>query len=450
MRFISTRDAKNSVSFKQAIIDCMPQDGGLYVPDGNDDLRRWILYMDDRTSFANIAGTLTSALINTEFSPIICETIATRAFPFEPLLKKLDDNLFVLELYHGPSGSLKDFGVSYLTACLETIMQYDGQKAILLDATTGELGACMAQALRGKKLLKSVLLAPKGKLRGMDESDYVWNGGNIYPIEIDGTEKDCHDLVRKIFSDHSLVEKYHLTVANTANIGRLLPQTFFYTYAFSRLKGQVSGDIYYALTGGNYGNLVAGLYGWQFALPVNGFIVPTTDNIQLDVQGNCTVLDSVVPFAQRPATDPSDPSNLERLEYLFHGTAAGQSIGFGSMLKNFVFPAKISAAKKEAACKSLFMKYNYLANESVCAAYAASLERQEMVEADDGTVVLIMRHAPSHSAAFIKQSVGEAPEVPANTAAALKPAVINKPIIAANDVEQVISVLNSLNLLRIF
>lgn len=443
MRYISTRDKNNSVSFKKALLDCMPSDGGLYVPDQTEDLRRWFLYTDDKTSFANIAGSLTSALINTEFSPIICETIATHAFPFEPVLKKLDDNLFVLELFHGPTGSLKDFGISYLTACLETILQMDGEKSILLDTTeSGEFGACMAHAMRGKKLLKSVILAPKGKFRGMEESDFVWNGGNIYPIEIDGTEEDCHNLIRKIYADKSLVEKYHLTVANTANVGRLLPQMFFYTYAFSRLKKQVSGDIYYALSAGNYGNLVAGLYAWQYAMPVNGFIVPTTDNIQLDVQGNCTVLDSFVPFEKRAPVDPSDPSNLERLEFLFKG--------YAPMIKNFVYPAKVTAKQKEEACKQLFMKYKYFATESVCASYAAALQRKDIIEEDDGTTVLIMRHAPCHSAAFIKQSIGEVVETPANTAAALKPALLNKPAIAADDIEQVISVLNSLNLLRIF
>src|SRR5574344_1821949 len=159
MRYISTRDKNNSVSFKKALLDCMPSDGGLYVPDQTEDLRRWFLYTDDKTSFANIAGSLTSALINTEFSPIICETIATHAFPFEPVLKKLDDNLFVLELFHGPTGSLKDFGISYLTSCLETVLQLDGGKSIMLDASvTGELGACLAHAMRGKKLLKSVIV----------------------------------------------------------------------------------------------------------------------------------------------------------------------------------------------------------------------------------------------------------------------------------------------------
>ena len=243
MRFVSTRDSNNIVDFKQALLDCMPADGGLYVPCECEDLRKWILYADERTSFANLAGTLTSALVNREFSPIICEAIATRAFPFEPVMKQLDDNLFALELYHGPTGTFKDFGVAYLTAALETVLQMNGERAIFLDATSGELGACMAHALRGKRLVKSVLLCPKGKFRGMDESDFVWNGGNIYPIEVDGTEADCHNLIRRVFADRELVKKYHLSVANTANIGRLLPQAFFYTYAFTRIKKIADGDI---------------------------------------------------------------------------------------------------------------------------------------------------------------------------------------------------------------
>lgn len=156
----------------------MPSDGGLYVPCDTEDLRHWILYADENTSFANLAGTLTSALINKEFSPIICETIATTAFYFEPQVKQLGQNLFVLELFHGPTGTFKDFGVSYLAAALETILRYNDEKAILLDATTGNLGASLATALRGKKLVKSVLLYPKGKVYGLEESDLVWNGGN--------------------------------------------------------------------------------------------------------------------------------------------------------------------------------------------------------------------------------------------------------------------------------
>ena len=247
MKFVSTRDPSNSVNFEKAVLDCMPKDGGLYVPKDFADLRRFLLYMDSQTSFANIAGTLTSACINDEFSPIICETIATKAFPFAPVLKRLDDRLFALELFHTPTGSHKDFGISYLVNCLETILTMNGGTAVFLDSTIGELGASLARAIHGKKHLKAVLLYPRGFVRGLSDENFIWNGGNVLPVEIDGNEHDCHSLVREFFADRSLVEKYNLTVANTANIGRLMPQMFFYPYAFSRLKEQVNADIFYAL-----------------------------------------------------------------------------------------------------------------------------------------------------------------------------------------------------------
>ncbi|MCI7534479.1 MAG: threonine synthase, partial [Treponema porcinum] len=104
MKFTSTRNKSLSVGFSQAVLNCMPDDGGLYVPFETEDLRRWILYTDENTSFSSLAGSLTSAFIKDEFSPIICETIATRAFPFSPEIKQLDENLFLLELFHGPTG----------------------------------------------------------------------------------------------------------------------------------------------------------------------------------------------------------------------------------------------------------------------------------------------------------------------------------------------------------
>ena len=119
--------------------------------------------------------------------------------------------------------------------------------------------------MRGKKHVKAVLIYPKGRGRGLEESDFVWNGGNILPVEVDGTEADCHKIVREIFDDRQLVEKFHLTVANTANIGRLMPQLFFYPYAFTRLKKEVYSDIYYAMPCGNYSNLVAAVFGIAFA-----------------------------------------------------------------------------------------------------------------------------------------------------------------------------------------
>lgn len=438
MKFYSTRNTENITDFKNAILNCMPSDGGLYVPSNMNDLRRWILYADEKTSFSSLAGSLTSAMINDEFSPIICETIAARSFKKDPVFKQLDYNLFLLELYNGATGTFKDYGVSYLTATLETILQLDEQKAILLDATTGELGACMAKALKDKKLLKSVLLAPKGSFRGMEESDFVWNGGNIYPIEVDGTIEDCHNLVRAIFENQELVKKYHLTVANTANIGRLLPQAFFYTYAFSRLKKIVNGDIYYAFSAGNYGNLISGLYGWKFSLPVNGFIVPSTTTLTQDALGNCMITDSIVPLKDRMPSDPASPSNIERLEQIFKANSL--------MIRSFVFPSLVSEEDINNACKELFMKYKIFADKDTSAAYAAAKKREDVIEDGDGAIVLVAREDPSIDEKFLMHNLGECPNKNSSVAQAFTKVQLNKPCLLPNDLATMISVLDSLNL----
>lgn len=411
MRFVSTRDSSNCVNFEKAVLDCMPRDGGLYVPQNFADLRRYLLYMDGKASFANIAGTLTSACINDEFSPIICEAIATKAFTFEPKLRRLDDRLFALELYHTPTGSHKDFGISYLVNCLETILTMNGKKAVFLDASVGELGASLARAIRGKKNLKAVLIYPRGFVRGLSDEDFIWNGGNVLPVEVEGTEHICHQIVRDFFADRNLVEKYNLTVANTANIGRLLPQMFFYPYAFSRLKEQVNGDIFYAMPCGNYSNLVAGLYSWRLSLPVNGFICPSTDEIKADLSGSCQIMDSMVPLKDREGADPASPSNLERLEEIFSA--------YSLMLKHFVFPADVTDEEAENASRKLFLDYNIYADKWSSCAFAAASEKHEMTDEDEASTVLVMRDHPALSSPWIRHAIGEAPEMPERISRAL-------------------------------
>lgn len=409
----------------------MPKDGGLYVPFETEDLRRWVLYTDENTSFASMAGSLTSAFIKDEFSPIICETIATRAFKFSPEIKQLDENLFLLELYHGPTGIHKDFGISFLVSCLETILHLKGENATFLDVSKGDLGASLAFALRGKKHIKAVLLYPKGFVRGLEESDLYWNGGNIYPIEINGSELDCHNIVRQIFHEEQFVVDHKLTVANTANIGRLLPQAFFYPFAFSRIKNKVNSSISYALAPGNYSNVVAGLYAWQFALPVNGFVIPSTDSLSVDPLGNPILLDSVVPLKRRIPADPAEPSNIERLEDIFSANSL--------MMKHFIYPQNIDEKDINIAAKDLFVKYNIYADRHTSRAYAAALAHRKVNEGDVGVSVLVARDSPSLSEEFIRHTVGEIPEMRDSVKKSLKSIDLKRDYFEnANEVKSII------------
>ena len=401
----------------------MPQDGGLYVPCQTADLRRWILFMDEKTKFSSIAGSLTSAFINDEFSPIICETIATNAFKFSPEIRQLDENLYILELFHTPTGMHRDFGLSFLTSCIETILTLRGGSSVFLDVSTGELGASLALALRNKKHLKAVIVYPKGKIRGIDQRDFIWNGGNILPVEVDGTEQDCHQIVRTVFADRDFIEKNCITVANTANIGRLLPQAFFYPYAFSRIKSRISGSIEYALAPGNYSNLVAGLYAWQFALPLNGFVIPATQDISVDAKGSPILLDSVVPLEKRESADPSEPSNIERLENVFRANSM--------MMKHFIYPQAIEKNDVDWAAKELFTKSGLYADRHTARALAAidSRKKNGRGETDGVTTVLIARDSPCLSEEYVRHTLGEVPEMPETIRETFKPVQLNRPLI---------------------
>ena len=405
MELVSTRNSKKSVSFRNAVLDCMPRDGGLYVPAREEDLRPWIMYMDETTRFSSIAGTLTSALLKEEFSPVVSERIAAAAYnAYSPQLRQLDDHLFSLELFHGPTGCHKDFGLLWFASALEHILTMEDRSAVVLAATAGMTGRSMAAAFSGKKRLKMILVYAKGTLAGLDPSMLAWNGGNIWPVEIDGTLQDAQNLVRGVYEKKELVDRYGLTLANTMNIGRLLPQVFYYMFAFTRLRRQVRGDIFYAVPSGNYGNLVAGLYAWKFSLPVNGFITDATPALSCDASGQCLCLDSIVPLSQRGPT--ASPSNLERLEQVFSVNQA--------MLRGLVFPAAIPPDSIPEIIHTVWKKYGVMLDPAAAAAYGATSVMQERVNSDEGTVVIVSKDHPAFSADRLRVACGESPLIPDN------------------------------------
>ena len=423
MQFTSTRNSNLKVSFSQAVRDCIPDDGGVFVPSSIEDMRRWIYYIDETTSFASIAGSLTSALMHEEFSPIICETIATAAFPVEPVVKQLDGSLFMTEMYHGFTGCHRDYGVSYLVSYLETTLQLKGGKAVFLDFTHGGLGALLSKILKGKKNIKAVLVYQKGTVRGLDEESLVWNGGNIYPVEMEGSEAEIKAAISEVFADREFVQANGLTVANTTNVCRLLGQIFFFPYSFAQVKKKFNGEFYYAMGAGNYGSLMAGLYSWRFALPVNGFYVPSTTALARSANGSPVVLDSLVDLKVRGETNPAIPANLERLESFFGKNEM--------MMRNFIYPCDVSEEQRDAAAKELYMKYGIFADKETASAYAVVKENCSEVFDEDGAFILTAYNHPSLSSDYCRHVIGEAPEMPDEIKASFVPVQLRRPVIAS-------------------
>lgn len=405
MELISTRDASRVVSFRQAVLDCIPPDGGLYVPAKEEDLRRWIMYMDGNTSFASIAGTLTSALLKEEFSPVVCERIAGKAFTgYSPEIRQLDERMFLLELHTGPTGCHKDFGFMWLASALEHLLIMENRTAIVMAAVDSITGRSLAAAVAGKERLRLVLVYPKGAARGLDPATFIQNGGNICPVEIDGKLSAAEDLVRGVYGDRSLVEKHNLTLANTMNIGRLLPQVFFYMYAFTRIRKKIQGDIFYSVPSGNYGNLVAGLYAWKFSLPVNGFVTDATSGLSCDARGNCLFMDSLVPLKNRGPADPAVPSNLERLEQIFELNPL--------LLRGLVYPSEVNRNMVPDLMLDAFRKYGIFIDSDTAMAYGAITAAGERIDFDEGSVILVSKDHPAFEANRVRRACGIPVKIP--------------------------------------
>lgn len=436
MKLVSTRNSNIAVSFKHAIFDCMPADGGLYVPYSEHDLRSWILHMNEQTTFSTIAGSLTAALLKEEISPVISERIAVAAFQgYSPRLRQLDDRLFLLELFHGPTGNHRDFGFLWLASALEHLLTIDEKNAIVIASSTGAGGRSMAAAFGNKKHLKLIILYPKGYAKGLKPEHLFQNGGSVYPVEVKGDTAAVENLIRSIYQERQLIEEYNLTLANTVNIGRILPQVFFYMFAFTRIKARTAGEIFYAVPSGNYGNLAAGLYAWKFCLPVKGFITDATEALNCDETGSCRCVASSIPLAERGPADPAVPSSIERLEQVFTLSPA--------IMKSIIFPAQVSDAEAQTLISDSYRRYGIMFDTATAHAYSAAQNRNIFRQRSGESLVLVSKDHPAFESEILTRICGESPIIPEYLHGIDTP-IPNVPLIKGTK-EELIKILNTIS-----
>lgn len=402
MLFKSTR-SDAVVSFKDAVLRCLPPDGGLYVPAASVDLRPFFLYMDEGTTYPELVATVAPPLLQGELNPFSAARVAESAFDFEPTIKRLDDNLSLLELHNGPTGVFKDFGIAFLAAVMEELLK-NGGRATTLTATTGDTGASVANAFAGRAGIVAVVLYPKGPVRGLDPSTFVPNGGNVLPIQVEGSFDDCQRLIREAFEDRPFAERHGLTSANTLNVGRLLPQAFYFLYAFVKLKKELSGDLVFSVPSGNFGNLIAGLYAWKFGMPVNGYVAAMNAN---DSFGDFLRGRGFAPKAPvatvSSSMDVGNPSNYERLASFYADSPA--------VMRNMVFPETVDDAATLAAMERAWKKYGVVLDPHGAVGFAAA-ERTLAGDLEDGHVVVVSTGHPAKRADLVAKVLGRAPEIP--------------------------------------
>ncbi|MDR0387829.1 MAG: threonine synthase [Treponema sp.] len=404
MQFRSTKSHESPVSFKEAVLRCLPPDGGLYVPASVMDMRQYFLYMDTETSYPELVATVAPGLLQGELNPFSASMVAESAFDFEPELRQLDETFSLLTLYNGPTGVFKDFGIAFLAAVMEELLKNNGP-AMIVSATRGDTGVSIANAFHKRQNITSVILYPSGSaIQGLDPASYVPNGGNIIPIQIEGSFDECQKLVKEIIRDRPYADRYGITSVNAINVGRLLPQSFYFLHAFVKLKKYLNGDLLFSVPSGNFGNLIAGLYAWKFGMPVNGFIAAMNANNAIgDFIRGRQFIPRPVKSTNSPALDVAQPSNYERLASFYDEAPA--------VMRNMVFPAAVDNDDTVKALERFWKRYGIILDPHGAVAYAAAERVLSGFDPGSHVVILATGH-PAKKAVTVTEATGQTVEIP--------------------------------------
>src|SRR6201995_3883672 len=318
MKFYSTNNTSTRASFKEAVFNSMPQDKGLYMPESIPRLDDKFLNNLDGYSLPEIAFHVAKNLLGDDIPDGDLRTIIHDAINFYAPVVSLEDSVNVLELWHGPSLAFKDFGARFMSRVMSYFLEKGEKQLDVLVATSGDTGGAVALGFLGVPNTRVTILYPKGKVSDIQELQLTTNGQNIRALEINGTFDDCQELVKKAFTDDELNAKFRLTSANSINISRLIPQTFYYFNAYAQLLKQGIDKVVFSVPSGNFGNLGAGLRAWKMGLPVEHFIAATNANDAVPEYLKSGVYQPKPSVATHSnAMDVGNPSNWVRIADMF-------------------------------------------------------------------------------------------------------------------------------------
>jgi threonine synthase len=386
MQLYSTNNPSTRVSFKEAVFNSMPQDKGLYMPVNIPRFdERFIGNLGDY-SLPEIAFHVAKNLLSDDIPDGDLKAIVNDAINFLAPVIKLEDNVFALELWHGPSLAFKDFGARFMSRVMNYFLEEGEKQLDVLVATSGDTGGAVALGFLGVPNTRVTILYPKGKVSDIQELQLTTNGQNIRAIEIDGTFDDCQVLVKQAFTDKELNEKFRLTSANSINIARLIPQTFYYFNAYAQLLKQGINKVVFSVPSGNFGNIGAGLLAWKMGLPVEYFIAATNVNDTVPEflkTGVYQPKPSVATLSN--AMDVGDPSNWVRIADLFKNDM--------DALKNLVTGYRYDDDDTLNAIKFIYDNYTYIACPHTAIAWQALRDwQQDNYKKDTAGVFLSTAH----------------------------------------------------------
>ncbi len=318
MKLYSTNNPDLAVDFKEAVFNSLPADKGLYMPIVIPKLAPEFIEHLAEYSLQEIAMEVASTLLQGAIPKDDLQAIIDDAINFDAPVVPMSDGTCVLELFHGPSLAFKDFGARFMSRVMSYFLEEGEQELHVLVATSGDTGGAVALGFLGVPNTCVTILYPKGKVSSIQELQLTTNGQNIRAVEVDGTFDDCQALVKQAFADAELNRRFRLTSANSINIARLVPQTFYYVNAVAQLRRMGQHEVTFSVPSGNFGNIGAGLLAWKMGLPVKQFIAATNINDTVPAfleSGEFIPKPSVQTYSN--AMDVGNPSNWVRIMDLF-------------------------------------------------------------------------------------------------------------------------------------
>jgi len=317
MKFRSTLRRGSEVSLRDAVLHGSAPDGGLYMPV---EMPRLPADFPDRMrslSFQELAREVGALFVGDDVPPDALAEIVNCALDFSVPLISLSEHLHILELFHGPTLAFKDFGARFMARLMGYFVRESGQHLTVIAATSGDTGSAVAHAFLGVPGIRVVILYPAGRVSVAQEKQFTTLGQNITALEVAGSFDDCQRLAKQALVDPAVAQRCTITSANSINIGRLIPQMFYYFAAYAQLPA-AAAQVVFSVPSGNFGNLTAGLFAKRIGLPVSRFIAATNTN---DVVPEFLRSGNLIPRASRHtvsnAMDVGNPSNFARIIDLY-------------------------------------------------------------------------------------------------------------------------------------
>jgi threonine synthase len=420
LKYYSTNLASPEVSFREALLQGLAPDGGLYLPYSFPVLTQNELKSFSGKDYHEIAFVILNKFIGEEIDSHDLADLCREAYNFDIPLEKVLQRKYIMRLDQGPTASFKDFAARMMSRLMQYYLAADNQQLTILTATSGDTGSAVANAFYGMKNIRVIILYPAGEVTPMQRKQMTTLHGNIKVISIKGKFDDCQKLVKTAFQD-PLLSHIPLSSANSINIGRLLPQTVYYFYAWSRLAASLNDRAIFSVPSGNFGNLMGGLIAKRMGLPAESFIVATNENREVPEFLKTGFYKPIKPSVNciSSAMNVGHPSNLARIIDLYGGKMDEDGNVSDEpnmdMMRKELYGVSVSDAITKVTIADVHRKFNSILEPHGAVAWKGI---EEFIRSGRGSASgnkLFISLETAHPAKFpdeLKQIIGRDPDLP--------------------------------------